>query len=64
MQKFTRVTGTAAPLMKDNIDTDVIIPAKRLVGHLSSGCSGGLSGRQPYPAPHGIDACATLTYVR
>jgi 3-isopropylmalate/(R)-2-methylmalate dehydratase small subunit len=33
MQKFTRVTGTAAPLMEDNIDTDVIIPAKRLVGH-------------------------------
>ncbi|MBM3526818.1 MAG: 3-isopropylmalate dehydratase small subunit [Alphaproteobacteria bacterium] len=33
MQKFTRVTGIAAPLMKANIDTDVIIPAKRLVGH-------------------------------
>jgi 3-isopropylmalate/(R)-2-methylmalate dehydratase small subunit len=33
MQKFTRVTGTAAPLMTANIDTDVIIPAKRLVGH-------------------------------
>jgi 3-isopropylmalate/(R)-2-methylmalate dehydratase small subunit len=33
MQKFIRVTGTAMPLMKANIDTDVIIPAKRLVGH-------------------------------
>jgi 3-isopropylmalate/(R)-2-methylmalate dehydratase small subunit len=33
MQKFTQVTGTAAPMMKANIDTDVIIPAKRLVGH-------------------------------
>jgi 3-isopropylmalate/(R)-2-methylmalate dehydratase small subunit len=33
MQKFTTVTGTAAPLMKANIDTDVIIPAKCLVGH-------------------------------
>jgi 3-isopropylmalate/(R)-2-methylmalate dehydratase small subunit len=33
MQKFIRVTGTAAPFVKDNIDTDVIIPAKRLVGH-------------------------------
>jgi 3-isopropylmalate/(R)-2-methylmalate dehydratase small subunit len=33
MQKFIRVTGTAAPMMKDNVDTDVIIPAKRLVGH-------------------------------
>lgn len=33
MQKFTSVTGTAAPLIKSNIDTDVIIPAKRLVGY-------------------------------
>lgn len=33
MQKFTTVAGPAAPLMKANIDTDVIIPAKCLVGH-------------------------------
>ena len=33
MQKFIRVAGTAVPMMKANIDTDVIIPAKRLVGH-------------------------------
>jgi 3-isopropylmalate/(R)-2-methylmalate dehydratase small subunit len=33
MEKFTVVTGLAAPLMKANIDTDVIIPAKCLVGH-------------------------------
>ena len=33
MQKFSQVSGTAAPMMKANIDTDVIIPAKRLVGH-------------------------------
>lgn len=26
MQKFTRLTGIAAPLMRPNIDTDVIIP--------------------------------------
>jgi 3-isopropylmalate/(R)-2-methylmalate dehydratase small subunit len=26
MEKFTRVTGTAAPLMRPNVDTDVIIP--------------------------------------
>ena len=32
-RKFIRVTGTVAPLMKANIDTDVIIPANRLVGH-------------------------------
>ena len=33
MQKFTQISGTAVPMMKANIDTDVIIPAKRLVGH-------------------------------
>jgi 3-isopropylmalate/(R)-2-methylmalate dehydratase small subunit len=33
MQKFTPLSGTAAPMMKANIDTDIIIPAKRLVGH-------------------------------
>lgn len=33
MQKFITLTGVAAPLMKANIDTDVIIPAKCLVGH-------------------------------
>lgn len=33
MQKFIQVTGTAAPLMKANIDTDVIIPVKRLIGY-------------------------------
>jgi len=33
MQKFTHVTGVAAPLMKANIDTDVIIPVKRLIGY-------------------------------
>ncbi len=33
MQKFTRLFGTAVPLRKANIDTDVIIPAKRLVGY-------------------------------
>jgi 3-isopropylmalate/(R)-2-methylmalate dehydratase small subunit len=33
MQKFNQVTGTAAPLMRANIDTDVIIPVKRLIGY-------------------------------
>ena len=33
MEKFTSVTGTAAPLMRANIDTDVIIPVKRLIGY-------------------------------
>jgi 3-isopropylmalate/(R)-2-methylmalate dehydratase small subunit len=33
MEKFARVTGVAAPLMRANIDTDVIIPVKRLIGY-------------------------------
>lgn len=33
MEKFISVTGRAAPLVKANIDTDMIIPAKRLVGY-------------------------------
>lgn len=33
MDKFTRVTGAAAPLMRINIDTEVIIPINRLIGH-------------------------------
>ena len=33
MEKFTRMTGLAAPLMRINVDTEVIIPIGRLVGH-------------------------------
>jgi len=32
MEKFTTLTGLAAPLMWANIDTDMIIPIQRLVG--------------------------------
>jgi 3-isopropylmalate/(R)-2-methylmalate dehydratase small subunit len=32
MQAFTTVSGTAAPLMRDNINTDVIIRVERLTG--------------------------------
>jgi 3-isopropylmalate dehydrogenase len=33
MDKFIRVTGAAAPLMRINIDTEVVIPIGRLIGH-------------------------------
>jgi 3-isopropylmalate dehydrogenase len=33
MDKFVRVTGAAAPLMRINIDTEVVIPMSRLVAH-------------------------------
>jgi len=32
MEKFIRLTGAAAPLMRNNVDTDVVIPIRRLIG--------------------------------
>ena len=32
MRKFTAITGVAAPLAEKNVNTDIIIPIKRLVG--------------------------------
>jgi len=32
MQNFTTLTGVAAPLLRDNIDTDIIIRVERLAG--------------------------------
>jgi 3-isopropylmalate/(R)-2-methylmalate dehydratase small subunit len=37
MQPFTTVTGVAAPLLRANIDTDMIIPVQRLVGATRDG---------------------------
>ena len=33
MDKFIRVAGAAAPLMRINVDTEVIIPINRLIGN-------------------------------
>jgi len=33
MEKFIRATGTAVPLLRANIDTDVVIRINRLIGH-------------------------------
>lgn len=41
MEKFTTVAGPAVPLLRPNIDTDVIIPIQRLVGS-------GRTGLGPY----------------
>ena len=32
MEKFTRLEGVAVPLMRQNVDTDVVIRIDRLVG--------------------------------
>ena len=34
MDKFTKVTGVAAPLMRQNVDTDLIIRIERLVDNV------------------------------
>ncbi|SRR5258707_5214824 len=40
MRKFTTLTATAAPLMRENLDTDVIIRIERLVGTAIRGTLG------------------------
>jgi 3-isopropylmalate/(R)-2-methylmalate dehydratase small subunit len=42
MEKFTKVTGVAAPLMRQNVDTDLIIRIERLVNNT------GRQGLGPY----------------
>ena len=37
MEPFTTVTGVAAPLLRANVDTDMIIPVQRLVGATRDG---------------------------
>ena len=41
MAKFTTLTGTAAPLRVENIDTDQIIPAKYLTAVTKDGMGAG-----------------------
>lgn len=42
MERFTKVTGVAAPLMRENVDTDLIIRIERLVNNT------GRQGLGPY----------------
>ena len=48
MDKFTRLTGIAAPLMRRNIDTDAIIPGKELIKVEKTGYGEGLFGQWRY----------------
>lgn len=48
MEKFTIITGIAAPFMRRNIDTDAIIPGKELMKLAKSGYGGGLFGQWRY----------------
>ena len=48
MEKFTTLSGIAAPLMRANIDTDAIIPMKWLVTATRTGLGRGLFGAWRY----------------
>jgi 3-isopropylmalate/(R)-2-methylmalate dehydratase small subunit len=48
MRKFTKLTGVAAPLMRDNVDTDAIIPGSQLLFVGKSGFSSGLFAEWRY----------------
>ncbi len=48
MHKFTSLTGIAAPLMRDNIDTDAIIPGSQLLFVGKSGFGDGLFAQWRY----------------
>jgi len=48
MDKFVRLTGIAAPLMRRNIDTDAIIPGKELIKVEKTGYGEGLFGQWRY----------------
>ncbi len=58
-QPFTRLTAVAAPLLRDNVDTDAIIPSREMRSVGKTGLSEGLfagwrytaiGGREPDPA--------------
>jgi len=48
MISFTTHTGTAAPLIRDNIDTDQIIPSREMNSVSKTGLSDGLFAGQRY----------------
>jgi 3-isopropylmalate/(R)-2-methylmalate dehydratase small subunit len=48
VEKFTKITGVAAPLMRRNIDTDAIIPGKELTRVEKTGYGDGLFGQWRY----------------
>lgn len=51
MEKFTRLTAIAAPLMRINVDTDAIIPSREMKRVSKIGLSEGLFAGWRYRAP-------------
>ncbi len=55
MEKFTELTAIAAPLLRINIDTDVIIPSREMKRVSKQGLSDGLFANWRYTEPGGRD---------
>ena len=55
MEPFTRLTAIAAPLVRDNIDTDAIIPSREMRSVSGEGLAGGLFAGWRYKAIGGRD---------
>ncbi|MCL4721131.1 MAG: 3-isopropylmalate dehydratase small subunit, partial [Gammaproteobacteria bacterium] len=51
MEKFTRLTAVAAPLLRINVDTDAIIPSREMKRVSREGLSEGLFAGWRYQAP-------------
>lgn len=55
MRPFTRLTAIAAPLLRDNIDTDAIIPSREIVAVSKTGLAQGLFADWRYSTRGGRD---------
>ncbi len=55
MDKFTTLTSVAAPLIRDNIDTDAIIPSREMTSVGKTGLADGLFAGWRYTAIGGRD---------
>ncbi len=55
MTPFTRLTSAAAPLLRDNIDTDAIIPSREMKSTGKTGLADGLFAPWRYLTPGGRD---------
>lgn len=55
MTPFTTLTAIAAPLLRDNIDTDTIIPSREMKSTGKTGLADGLFAPWRYLAPGGRD---------
>ena len=55
MQPFTRLTAIAAPLIRDNVDTDAIIPSREMKSVSKTGLADGLFAGWRYRGTEGRD---------